>query len=266
MAIDQMRHADDSLDPRLSLERNRADREALTASLVAQLGTEDERASFLAASASVGRFFPWRERTKTNCVKVANEVRVAMFELGRRMVARGVIDDHHDITLLRSDELDAFVADPDAFAEELRSRRVEYDELFELDPPFVLTSIPPLTEWPRREHRQATLAVPGDVLTGVGGSPGRARGAVRIVRDPFDPGDFEPGDILVAPQTDPAWTPLFVVAGAVVVDVGAVITHTVIVSRELGIPCVVSVTDAASRLADGVDVEVDGEAGTVTVL
>ena len=110
------------------------------------------------------------------------------------------------------------------------------DELFELDPPFVLTSIPPLTQWPRREHRQATLAVPGTSWTGVGGSPGRACGVVRVVHDPFDPGDFEPGDILVVPQTDPAWTPLFVVAGAVVVDVGAVITHAVIVSRELGYP------------------------------
>jgi pyruvate,water dikinase len=266
VAIDQMRQADDSLDPQLSLDRNRAEREALVASLVEQLETEEERASFLAAAASVGRFFPWRERTKTNCVKVANEVRVAVFELGHRMVARGIIDDHHDITLLRSDELDAFVADPDSFSDELRRRRVEYDELFDLDPPFVLTSIPPLSEWPRRAHREATLATSGEVLQGVGGSPGRARGIVRVVHDPFDPGGFEPGDILVAPQTDPAWTPLFVTAGAVVVDVGAVITHAVIVSRELGIPCVVSVTDATTRLRPGTEVDVDGEAGTVMVL
>ena len=266
VAIDQMCRADDSRDPQRALDRNRAEREALTASLVEQLATEEERASFLAAAASVGRFFPWRERTKTSCVKLTNEIRVAVFELGRRMVARGVIDDHHDITMLRSDELEDFVAAPESFADELRRRRAEYDELFELDPPFVLTSVPPLSEWPRRAHRDAAPATTGDVLEGVGGSPGRARGVVRVVRDPFDPGAFEPGDILVAPQTDPAWTPLFVVAGAVVVDVGAVITHAVIVSRELGIPCVVSVTDATSRLSPGAEVEVDGGAGTVTVL
>jgi rifampicin phosphotransferase len=266
VAIDQMRRADDTVDPQIALDRNRAEREALTASLVAELGTEEERASFLAAAASVERFFPWRERTKTNCVKVANEVRVAVFELGRRMVEQGIIDDLRDITMLRSSELEDFVADPGAYSSELRQRAAEYEELFELDPPFILITIPPLSEWPKRKHRETKLAMSGDVLVGVAGAPGTARGRVRIVHDPFDPGDFEPGDILVAPQTDPAWTPLFVTAAAVVVNVGAVITHAVIVSRELGIPCVVSVTDATSRLPADAQVEVDGEAGTVTVL
>jgi phosphoenolpyruvate synthase/pyruvate phosphate dikinase len=65
--------------------------------------------------------------------------------------------------------------------------------------------------------------------------------------------------------TDPAWTPLFVPAAAVVVDVGAQITHAVIVSRELGIPCVVSVTDATKKITDGATITVDGAAGTVTI-
>ena len=84
--------------------------------------------------------------------------------------------------------------------------------------------------------------------------------------DPSDPRGLEPGDVLVAPLTDPSWTPLFVPAAAVVVDVGAQITHAVIVSRELGLPCVVSVIDATRRIADGAMIEVDGRAGTVTVL
>ena len=83
--------------------------------------------------------------------------------------------------------------------------------------------------------------------------------------DPSDPAALEPGDVLVAPVTDPAWTPLFVPASAVVVDVGAQITHAVIVSRELGIPCVVSVTDATLKIPDGALVTVDGTAGTVTL-
>jgi pyruvate,water dikinase len=85
------------------------------------------------------------------------------------------------------------------------------------------------------------------------------------VLDPSDPGEFEPGDVLIAPVTDPAWTPLFLPAAAVVVNVGAEVSHAVIVSRELGIPCVVSVLDATERLADGATVTVDGSAGTVTV-
>jgi pyruvate,water dikinase len=72
--------------------------------------------------------------------------------------------------------------------------------------------------------------------------------------------------VLVAPLTDPSWTPLFVPACAVVVDVGAQITHAVIVSRELGLPCVVSVTDATRKIEDGAMIEVDGKAGTVTIL
>ena len=75
-----------------------------------------------------------------------------------------------------------------------------------------------------------------------------------------------PGEVLVAPLTDPAWTPLFLPAAAVVVNVGALMSHAVIVSRELAIPCVVSVADATKQLADGMLVEVDGTAGTVTVL
>ena len=76
---------------------------------------------------------------------------------------------------------------------------------------------------------------------------------------------LEPGEVLVAPITDAAWTPLFLVAGAVVVDVGALNSHAVVVSRELGIPCVLSVEDGTARLRDGMVLAVDGTAGTVTV-
>jgi pyruvate,water dikinase len=93
-----------------------------------------------------------------------------------------------------------------------------------------------------------------------------ATGTVRVVRDPSDPSALGPGDVLVAPITDPAWTPLFLVAEAVVVDVGANLSHAAIVARELGIPGVMSVHRASERLADGTRVRVDGTAGTVTVL
>ena len=86
-----------------------------------------------------------------------------------------------------------------------------------------------------------------------------------MVLDPSDPTALEPGDVLIAPITDPAWTPLFVPAAAVVVDVGAQLSHAVIVSRELGIPCVVSVIGGTRLIPDGAQVTVDGTAGTVTV-
>jgi pyruvate,water dikinase len=83
---------------------------------------------------------------------------------------------------------------------------------------------------------------------------------------PSDPMAIDPGDVLIAPITDPAWTPLFVPAAAVVVNVGAQVSHAVIVSRELGIPCVVSVQHATDCIPDGALVEVDGSTGTVTML
>ena len=83
--------------------------------------------------------------------------------------------------------------------------------------------------------------------------------------DLSDPSVLEPGEIMVAPSTDPSWTPLFLVAGGVVTDIGAVGTHAVIVSRELGIPCVPSIADATKRIPDGATITVDGALGTVTV-
>ena len=84
--------------------------------------------------------------------------------------------------------------------------------------------------------------------------------------DPGDPAGLTPGEILVAPITDPSWTPLFLAASGVVVDVGATMSHAVIVSRELGIPCVVSAVGATERIPDGALIELDGNTGHVTVI
>ena len=94
---------------------------------------------------------------------------------------------------------------------------------------------------------------------------GQATGRARVVTDPAQPGDLQPDEILVAPITDPSWTPLFLAVAGVVVDVGAQMSHAAIVSRELGIPAVVSVTGASTTIPDGVLVTVDGDRGTVTV-
>jgi pyruvate,water dikinase len=169
--------------------------------------------------------------------------------------------------MLLADELDAFVNDPTEFRARLASREQQYLTLFDVDPPFIVgATVPPLGEWRRRGPGEGDgRAAPGQVLTGIPGCPGRASGRARVVLHPADPAGLEPGDVLVAPITDPSWTPLFVPAGAVVVDVGAQVSHAVIVSRELGIPCVVSVHDATRTIPDGAIVTVDGVAGTVTV-
>ncbi len=125
--------------------------------------------------------------------------------------------------------------------------------------------MPPLSEWPHKGGTGIAVSETGDVLHGVPGCAGVVTGTARVILDPSDPMALEPGDILIAPFTDPAWTPLFVPAAGVVVNVGAQVSHAIIVSRELGIPCVVSVTGATESIPDGATVTVDGGAGTVTV-
>ena len=95
-------------------------------------------------------------------------------------------------------------------------------------------------------------------------SGGTATGPARVILDPADPRGLEPGDVLVCPITDPSWTPLFLGAAAVVCDTGAVQSHAAIVSRELGIPAVLSVP-GITAVADGTMLHVDGTNGTVRI-
>jgi rifampicin phosphotransferase len=112
----------------------------------------------------------------------------------------------------------------------------------------------------------ATARAAGSVqLRGAAAGAGRATGPVRIIRGSHEFDRLRPGDVLVAPATAPAWTPLFARAVAVVTDTGGVLAHTSLVAREYGIPAVVGVGDATVRLRDGDVVVVDGTAGTVEV-
>jgi pyruvate,water dikinase len=101
------------------------------------------------------------------------------------------------------------------------------------------------------------------LVSGMPASAGRATGAVRVVDGPEDFDSLEPGEILVARLTAPAWTPLFAKAAAVVTDVGSPAAHASIIAREYGIPAVVGCGDATSRLRSGQRVTVDGATGNV---
>lgn len=113
-----------------------------------------------------------------------------------------------------------------------------------------------------REHNGGTLH--NGTLHGIAGAVGTATGPVRHVRGPADFRRVRPGDVLICRETDPAWTPLFSVAAAVVTETGGVLSHAAIVAREVGIPAVLAVEGAMERLAPGVQVHVDGSAGSVT--
>jgi pyruvate,water dikinase len=214
---------------------------------------------------------PAREKAKATLVLALYGGRRALFELARRAQERGGPEERRDSWLVTIDELPRYLSSPAAFAGVIDERRALRDELQSREPPFVFEGrIPPPETWPRRVDVTARLAgtraSAGAVLEGIGVAHGVGRGRVRIVRDPAAPGALQPGDVLVAPITDPAWTPLFLVAEAVVVDTGALQSHAAIVARELGIPAVVSVPAATASLRDGDEVEVDGDRGLVRVL
>ncbi|MGI9621930.1 MAG: PEP-utilizing enzyme, partial [Acidimicrobiales bacterium] len=215
-----------------------------------------------------GNMMMFRERTKTNFVRIVHEVRMAARELGRRHFEAGNLKDADQIFMLTEAELDDFVADPASFRETLAQRMADWRLLWDLEPPFFIRDghVPPLSDWARRGEREVPVAQPGDVLDGVSGSPGTVVGRARIVLDSGNPGDLEPGDILIAPRTDSAWGPLFTAISGVLVNVGAGFSHAAIVSRELGLPCVVSVDDATERIPDGALIELDGSTGQVTIL
>ncbi len=149
----------------------------------------------------------------------------------------------------------------------LADREALIDEVAALQEPFLFHGgRPDMASYPRRDAVEIVTVEAGEVVHGVPGCPGIVRGIARVVLDSHDPSALDPGDILVAPITDPSWTPLFVPAGGVVVDVGAPLSHAIIVSRELGIPCVVSATDATKRIPHGALIEVDGDTGVVTII
>jgi phosphoenolpyruvate synthase/pyruvate phosphate dikinase len=101
------------------------------------------------------------------------------------------------------------------------------------------------------------------LLTGSSGSPGIARGPARIILDVSEFSKLKAGDILVAPVTNPAWTPLFQRAAAVVVDTGGSASHAAIVAREYGIPAVMGTMNGTKTLKDGQWIQVDGGRGQV---
>jgi len=267
-AIDRMRFAADDESP----ERRHASREQEREAIVAQLtealaGDPETQGQFVAGVASAARFVAGRERSKTSIIKVIHECRMAVWELGRRLVELGGAGEPRDICMLFLDELDRAMDEPDWARRTIAERQAHFDHLRALEPPFIFNGeCPPVDTWPSKGSNSVQVLVAGGTLQGVPGSSGTYRGTARVVLDPGDPTALDPGDVLVAPHTDPAWTPLFVTAGAVVVDVGATLSHAIIVSRELGLPCVVSATDATRMIPDGALVEVDGDTGLVTVL
>ena len=266
-AIDKVRGASDDHDPVAALAASAAERQRLIEHYTAVFADNPEAAGmFGAAVNSLAVFMQARERCKSNHIRVVGEVRQCFLELGQRAVDAGHLSHVRQVFMLLADELDEWLVDPAAFSARLTEREADYLALYELEPPYIVKgAAPPLSQWRRKDSLTADAVSVGDVLNGVAGSPGVVTGTARVLHSLDDADKLEPGDILIAESTDPSWTPLFLAAGGVITNIGAIGTHAVIVSRELGIPCVPSIADATLRIPDGATVTLDGNIGTVTI-
>jgi len=190
-----------------------------------------------------------------------NETRGRILDATVRVMARGLAE---DVFFLTRDEALAGLAagmqpvDTDA-------RRQLRDQQARLVPPVMIghMAAPLRRYWDGYPARFGAQPSEEAIVSGIPASAGRVTASVRIVRGPDQFDALQAGEILVAPLTAPAWTPLFARAAAVVTDVGSPAAHASIIAREYGIPAVVGCVDATSRLRDGMLVTVDGGTGNV---
>lgn len=239
---------------RLGLEREEALAEALAA-------TPFWKRPYLRVMARlVELYMPLREAPKHYAMIAFTRIRATALELGRRLAARGVLEQAEDVFFLEMAELEAVVKDESA-AGGLRSlipeRRALHERFgSEKAPDFLRSDGVPIDEEPGQETTEA------GVFRGTPVSAGIARGPVKVLNEP-DPRAATDGDVLVMVFADPGWTPLFPRASAVVMEVGGAMCHAAVVVREMGIPAVFGVHGATKLLEDGQRVTVDGSSGTV---
>lgn len=269
VAIDRMRLAETDLSPTARLQDMEAKQQAAIQKVLPHLKFLD-KGNLKKAVKAAPIWSRAREATRDRAVRGLHPSKLVFRELVRRGAERGGTDDGRKVALLRAHtEMGPYFKDPASMMSVIEERWALRERFDAIVPPFIIESaaeIPTLEQMEAAQGETAAAVATGDVLKGDAGSPGIVRGRARVVLDPGDARGLQPGEILVAPMTDPAWTPLFLPAAAVVVNVGALMSHAVIVSRELGIPCVVAVEGATDRIADGTMLEVDGTAGTVTVI
>jgi rifampicin phosphotransferase len=246
----------------LAAEREAAESRAR----VALLGTPRLRRRFERLLAGAQRFQPLREEHVSYLTLGWPVMRQGLARMGGELARLGVISDPRQVYFLRRDEvLAALAGNSSSLAAEAKSRRLTWDRQGKLAAPLVVGKLSRVIKGVLRSSDEATRT-PGanrQGLLGAPASPGRATGSVRVVRSMADFERLLAGEVLVAPATTPAWTPLFARAAAVVTDTGGVSSHASQVAREYGIPAVVGTGDGTSRLIDGQVVTVDGGAGLV---
>jgi phosphohistidine swiveling domain-containing protein len=253
----------ESADHARLVETRRGAEEAAFAALAS---TPRRLRAFRRMLADAQHLVPLREEQVGELTLAWPVMRRAVLRIGEALASDGAIDEPDDVFFLTRDEvLSALRGDGSAPRIDVAPRRTTRQEQARLVPPLFVGRPHPMLMKMLDTMTGVVGAAPSAtaVVSGTPASPGRASGPVRVIRNPEQFNEFEPGEILVAPLTAPAWTPLFTRAAAVVTDVGSVAAHASIIAREYGIPAVVGCGDATARLRTGMRVTVDGTTGNV---
>ena len=200
-----------------------------------------------------------RESPKFHIIQMMGIIRQALLDSGQELVNAGTLEQPDDLFYLYLSELEELAGDEDKnWRALIADRRAAYKrELARVQIPRLLLS-------DGRAFYEGLIAdqSEGGNLTGSPVSPGYVEGTVRVVLDPLK-ADLLPGEILVCPGTDPAWTPLFLAAGGLIMELGGMMTHGAIVAREYGIPAVVGVHQATTALKTGQRIKLNGSSGEI---
>ncbi|MCO4261545.1 PEP-utilizing enzyme [Pseudarthrobacter sp. MDT3-26] len=268
-------------DPHERQRPSAARREDETSRISTRLGPR-RRAAFLRLLRWAQNTAPIREDALADVGLAWPLLRRMLLELGQRLVDSAVITEPADVFWLRHQELRSAIefglaapGTPAAVAitganRPVRAAAVEERKmLWRGQVKAAAPQLLPESRWMEKAFGSMMPAGSqhqlGDIIKGTGASPGRVSAPARVLRGPQDFALMEPGEVLVARITTPAWTSLFAMASAVVTDVGGPLSHSSIVAREYGIPAVLGTGVATQRLTSGQQIRVDGDAGTVTI-
>lgn len=200
-----------------------------------------------------------REMSKSVLIKFFEPLRLMFEEIGRRLQERAILEHKNDVYYCALSELASILCDEwdgHCLKYLVAERKTTTEELESLDPPDII-----IDDVPR--FAKPAHIISGKMLSGLGVAAGKASGIARLISHPNEWAKLEAGNIMVAPSTDPGWTPLFLKVSGIVMETGGFLSHGAIVAREYGIPSVVNIPGVMKIIPDGTEITVDGDNGQV---